>query len=232
MSQHRYEQLIVARWQLNHSWESLLANASIDDLDHNEVRKTVSIAVDVNRLDSASLQDSVSEVLTKLELLEHGKITNAAMVLFAKSTSPGFSQCMIKMARFKGADKLGDFIDNQMVSGNSFEIMKAANEFVMRHLPVAGFFDENKLERIDKPLVPVLAIREALCNAICHRDYSVHNTSITLAIFDDKMEIWNNGVLTAPLTLEDLKKKHGSYPRNKKIARIFYLRKYVETWGT
>ena len=66
--------------------------------DHHEIKKTVSIAVEVNRLDGASLQDSVSEVLTKLELLKDGKITNAAMVLFANSVSPDFSQCMIKMA--------------------------------------------------------------------------------------------------------------------------------------
>lgn len=232
MSQHRYEQMIIGRGQLNHDWESFLNDASIDDLDPNEIKKTVSIAVDVNRLDSGSLQDSISEVLTKLELLKNGKVTNAAMVLFAKSVSPDFSQCMIKMARFKGTDELGDFIDNQMVSGNAFEIMKAANEFIMRHLPVASFFDESKLERVDKPLIPVLAIREALCNAVCHRDYSVHNASITLSIFDDRMEIWNNGSLVAPLTLEDLKKRHRSYPRNKKIAKVFYLRKYVETWGT
>ena len=154
------------------------------------------------------------------------------MVLFAKSATPDFSLYLIKMARFRGVTETGEFIDNQMVHGNAFQIMKAANDFLMTHLPVASFFDESKLERIDKPLLPVLAIREALSNAICHRDYSIHNAAITLAIFDDRMEIWNNGSLPSLLTVADLRKKHRSYPRNKKMARVFYLRRYVETWGT
>jgi len=136
------------------------------------------------------------------------------------------------MARFRGITEHDGFIDNRMLHGNAFQIMNAANEFIMRHLPVASFFDDTKLERIDKPLLPVLAIREALSNAICHRDYSIHNAAMTLAIFDDRMEIWNNGVLPTHLSLDDLKKRHKSYPRNKHIARIFYLRGHVETWGT
>ena len=154
------------------------------------------------------------------------------MILFGKASSKEYPQCSIKMARFKGKTELDDFIDNQIIYGNAFQLMKAANDFLMRHLPVASFFDENKFERIDKPLLPVLAVREAISNAICHRDYSTHNASMTLAIFDDRMEIWNNGTLPSFLTLDDLKKRHKSYPRNKNIARVFYLRRYVETWGT
>src|SRR5579863_2060753 len=84
---------------------------------------------------------------------------------------------------------LGDFIDNKEFFGNAFRLFEEANSFIMRHLPIASFFESDSLERIDKPALPVLAVREALVNAICHRDYSNRSSSITLAIFDDRMEI-------------------------------------------
>ena len=76
-----------------------------------------------------------------------------------------------------------------------------------------------------------MALREALVNAISHRDYTNRLASISFAIFDDRLEIWNNGTLPPELKLKDLKKRHESYPRNKRIAKIFYSRGWVEKAG-
>jgi len=234
MPQSRYSQLLLERGtELTNVWEmQLVERATVDDLDWEELQRTIKIAVNVHRITVEALNESTEDILLKLNLMRDNKLTNAAMILFAKSVMPDFPQCMIKMARFKGKTELGDFIDSQMVHGNAFQIMKVANQFIMRHLPVASSFDETKLERTDKPTLPVLAIREALSNAVCHRDYSIHNAAITLAIFDDRMEIWNNGILPSRLSLDDLEKTHKSYPRNRNIANVFFLRNYIETWGT
>lgn len=234
MSQQQYTQLLLEKGiREKDSWEMQLNKSdNINQLDHEEIKRTVKIAVNSNRLDADALYEPIEDTLQKLELMRDGYLTNAAMVLFGQSVLPEFPQCLIKMARFRGTKETEGFIDNQMIHGNAFQIMKAANEFIMKHLSVASFFDENKLERIDEPTIPILAIREALSNAISHRDYSVHNAAIMLAIFDDRMEIWNNGTLPSSLTIEDLKKRHKSYPRNKRIARVFYMRHYIETWGT
>lgn len=234
MSQTRYSQLLLERGaQMNNTWDmQLVDHATVADLDEKEIRRTVQIGVNVNRIAANALDEPIEDILQRLNLMRDNKLTNAAMVLFAKSVMPDFSQCLLKMAVFNGVTDLGDFIDNQMIHGNAFQLMNAANEFIMRHLSVASFFDEHSLERTDKPALPVLAIREALSNAICHRNYAVYNGAITLAIFDDRLEIWNNGILPSDLTLSDLRKTHRSYPRNKSIAWIFYLRHYVETWGT
>lgn len=69
-------------------------------------------------------------------------------------------------------------------------------------------------------------------NAICHRNYSDRSGYISIAIFDDRMEIWSRGTLPKELQLKDLKKSHPSVLRNKLIARMFYLRGYIESWGT
>ncbi len=235
MSQHRYEQLLVKRGQLNHSWEEFTAvGYDVNDLDQDEIYRAVEQGITVNRVPASVRSSSIKDILTNWNLIreEDGKLNNAAAVLFAKKVLPQYLQCHIKLGRFRGTDMLGDFIDNKDFYGNAFQILEEANHFIMRHLPIASFFEPDRFERIDKPALPVLAVREALVNAICHRDYSNRSSSITLAIFDDRMEIWNNGKLPPSLKIADLKKKHKSDPRNKLIAKVFYDRKYFDGWGT
>jgi ATP-dependent DNA helicase RecG len=136
------------------------------------------------------------------------------------------------MARFMGKDKLGNYIDNQQVSGHVFYLLSEADAFLRRHLSIASFFKIDQWRRIDQPTLPVLAVREALINAICHRDYADESTNVTLAIFDDRIEIWNSGRLPPTLTIADLKKNHDSFPRNKLIAHVLYACGLIEAWGT
>ncbi len=70
----------------------------------------------------------------------------------------------------------------------------------------------------------MFAVREALINAISHRNYSKRNSSISLAIYDDRLEIWNPGKLLAELTISDLARTHGSIPRNDLVSKVFYIR--------
>ena len=90
---------------------------------------------------------------------------------------------------------------------------------------------KGKTERGEKYEYPADAIREAIINAVCHRDYET-STNIQIRIFDDRIEVWGCGHLPEPLKLEDLKKKHKSIPRNPLIAKCFFLIKFIEQWGT
>lgn len=76
-----------------------------------------------------------------------------------------------------------------------------------------------------------MALREALVNAFCHRDYSIEGGAVSLAIFDDRLEIWSDGTLPFGLKVEDLKRDHLSRPRNPLIAEAFYRRGLIERWG-
>jgi ATP-dependent DNA helicase RecG len=223
MTQHHYEQLLIQRGQLNHSWEDMLArNYSIADLDHQEIYRTIQDGIRVNRILPEAGRDNVEEILSRFELLKDGVLKNAAVVLFAKKLFPDYSQCLLKMGRFKGTSRTDSFIDNQQVYGNVFTLISAADHFIRRHLPIASFFESDQFERVDKPILPTLAVREAMVNAVCHRDYRDNSSSISLAIYDDRLEIWNNGTLPPGLKLSDLKKKHESCPRNKLIANVLY----------
>jgi len=154
------------------------------------------------------------------------------IVLFGKETESDYAQCWLKMARFQGTDKSGDFIDNQQVYCNVFQMLKEADNFFRKHLPMASYFKNDQFKRIDKLALPVVALREALVNSVCHRDYADRSGYISIAIFSDRVEIWNNGTLPNQLKIADLKRKHESVLRNKLIAKIFYLRGYIERWGT
>jgi ATP-dependent DNA helicase RecG len=186
----------------------------------------------VERIPATAEKESIPNILKSWKLFDGETINNAAVVLFAKDVRPFYAQCHIKLGRFRGTSRLNDFIDNKDFYGNAFRLYDEANSFIRRHLPIASIFDHDKGERIDRPALPVFAVREALVNAICHCDYSNRSSSITLAIFDDRMEIWNKGLLPKDINLKNLDKKHRSEPHNRAIAKVFYDRKYFEGWGT
>lgn len=234
MSQHHYEQLLVERGQLNHSWESYFADDyDIKRLDHDEIYKAVMDGIAEKRIPASIAKESAEKILKQLSLMTNdGKLKRAAIVLFAREIKPPYTNCWIKMARFKGLDVGGDFIDNQQVHCNVFSMLEVANSFLHKHLPMASYFKQDQFKRIDKLPIPIVAVREALVNAICHRNYSDRSGYISIAIFDDRMEIWSSGTLPKELQLKDLKKSHPSVLRNELIAKIFYLRGYIESWGT
>lgn len=233
MQQHLYEQLLVRRGQLDHAWEAQSAEGyDMNALDNEEIRRTIKEGIDHNRIGVEVLSYDIEHILTNLKLIRDDKLINAGVVLYAKDVQTRYPNCMMRMARFRGTDKLDDFIDNQRVYGNAFRLIHSALEFTQRHLPIASYFVPGKMQRVDQPAVPSLALREALINAVSHRDYSNRSASVALAIYDDRLEIWNNGVLPPELRIEDLRKPHQSYPRNEEIATIFYKRGWVEGWGT
>jgi ATP-dependent DNA helicase RecG len=154
-----------------------------------------------NRIPVIANQEDTQTLLKRLGLLSGGVYNRAAIVLYARKEHLTLLQCTLKMARFMGKDKLGNYIDNQQVSGHVFYLLSEADAFLRKHLSIASFFKIDQWRRIDQPTLPVLAVREALINAICHRDYADESTNVTLAIFDDRIEIWNSGRLPPTLTI-------------------------------
>ena len=74
-------------------------------------------------------------------------------------------------------------------------LLANAERFLRDTLPIAGRFEQDRFERIDEPLYPPLAMREALANALCHRDYSIGGGSVGIAIYADRLEVTSSGSL-------------------------------------
>lgn len=139
---------------------------------------------------------------------------------------PGFC----KSATLDGMSR-DEFLDNRQFYGNAFALMRRAERFLIESLPIAGRIVPGRMEREDTPLLPVEALREALANAFVHRDYAIGGGSVGVALYDDRLEIISIGDLHFGLTPEALFREHESRPWNPMIARAFYRRGIIETWG-
>lgn len=230
MPQQVYQRLLLERDHNNHRWETGIASGyNLNDLDSEEILRTIRLGAETRRLPEYQ-GDGLLSILERLSLIKDGHLLNAAIVLFGKKFLPDYPQCQLRLARFKGVDK-SEFIDQNQLIGNAFHLLEEAMIFLRRHLPVAGKILPDVLERKDEPLFPIEALREALVNAFCHRIYSHPGGAVSVAIFDDRLEIWNDGTLPFGLTPADLKKDHMSHQRNPLIATIFYNRGLIEKWG-
>lgn len=95
-----------------------------------------------------------------------------------------------------------------------------------------GFSDKGKMIREDQPWYPPRATREAIANALCHRDYCIPGGAVAVAMYDDHLEITNPGGLHFGITPEKLTGPHESRPWNPILANVFYRAGIIERWGT
>jgi len=230
MSQGRYQELLLNRIHNQHRWENQPAEGyHIQDLDEDEILRTLRLGISSGRMPESS-GIGPADILDRLGLRVDGHLLNAAVVTFGRRFLPRLPQCQLRMARFKGTDKT-EFLDQNQILGHGFRLLEEALIFLRRHLPVAGRVQPGIFERADEPLFPLEALREALVNAFCHRDYSYSGGGVSLAVFDDSLEIWSDGRLPFGITVEDLRGDHLSRPRNPLIAEAFFRRGLVERWG-
>ncbi len=226
---HDINRLIEDRIRSDEHWERQPAiGMSTTDLDTAEIETTIGQAVEAGRWDSSIT--TTEEVLRRLHLVIEDRPIQAAIVAFGTRVLPWYPQCSLRLARFMGVTK-EEFVDQRKMSGHAFLLLEEASQFLGKHLPVRGTFQSGQMRRQDRPLFPVLALREALVNALCHRDYSIAGGAVSIAIFDDRLEIGSTGTLPSGVTVADLKRDHFSQPRNPLLADIFYRRGLIELWG-
>lgn len=222
--------LIQHRIKSDQDWERQPAiGVSAVDFDTDEIEKMIRQSVEAGRFDSSVT--STEDVLLRLNLVVDGRPIQAAVVAFGSDLLPWYPQCSLRIARFKGVTK-DEVVDQRKVSGHAFLLLDEATKFLAKQLPIRGTLHEGQLRREDKPLYPILALREALVNALCHRDYSISGGAVSVALFDDRLEIASTGSLPQGLSVADLKRDHFSQPRNPMLADIFYRRGLIELWGS
>lgn len=208
-------------------WDGkICGDAGLEDIDEEKVRWFLEKARFERRLE-VSYDTSVIDALERLNLIKNNNLTNAAILLFGKRPQKFFLQSKLRCARYKGTTPV-DFIDLRVIEGTIVDQVEDAEKFILSHIKkaakIVGF---KRLEVLEYPLN---ALREAIVNAICHRDYA-SSSDITIGIFDDRIEISNPGTLPEPLTPADLKHKHRSIPRNPLVANAFFMIRNVEQWG-
>lgn len=171
----------------------------------------------------------IDSVLKKFELLEGKKLTNAAILLFGKAPQKHFISSQVRCAKFKDNEAI-DFEDFRDIDGTLIDQIPLVLEFIKKHINV-GISISGKPERDEIWEIPQEALREAVINAICHRDYE-SSANVQIRIFDNRLEIWNPGILPPEITIKQLKQEHPSIPRNNLIAKTFFRARLIERWGT
>ena len=202
-------------------------NAALTDIDEEKVKWFLRKAKYERNFD-VNPDTPVGEALERLDLIKNRQLTNAAILLFGKKPQEFFLQAKTRCARFKGTEPL-EFIDMKVFAGNIINQRDDAVEFVKEHIKLHAKIVGT--ERVEKWEYPIEAVREAITNAICHKDYEI-SSNVQIRIFDDRIEIWGCGSLPEPLTTDDLKKNHRSILRNSLIGECLFLIRYIEEWGT
>ncbi|MFY9340864.1 MAG: ATP-binding protein [Planctomycetota bacterium] len=231
MSQEEYQELLLDRLHGSRRWENGPApEVTGKDIDREEVLRMLKYARWAGRL-SGPMGRSNVEILTRLGLYEDGHFLRGAVVLFGKKFLPHYPQCELRMARFRGTEKL-EFLDQRQLRGPAFKLLDEAELFCERHFPKPARIVPGNWRREEKPLIPVDAMREILVNALIHRDYAVAGGAVSLAVFDDRVEVWSEGRFPKGIDPATLTQAHKSVPRNPLIAEAFHRAGLVERWGT
>jgi ATP-dependent DNA helicase RecG len=232
MPRERMLDLLRERARPSQRWELEVAEGySIADLDADEIRRVARQGVASGRLSGAIAVDDVEDVLDKLHVLHDGRPTNAAVALFARELLPRFPQVQLHMARFVGGDKRVIADEQPPVHGNVFVQARAAEAFFRKHLWRAARVEVGQGERVERWELPFDALREAVHNAVCHRDYEHRGGGVTVELYEDRLEISNIGRLPEGWTPVDLKRRHRSRPPNAIMARVLYVAGLIEEWG-
>lgn len=233
MAGEEYQRILLERLHSQTRWENQPATGwSFADLDHDHLAQTVDEAVRRGRMSDPGSRSPADLLRGFNLLLSNGGLTRAAVVLFGRSPrlEAEYGQCLLRVARFRGTTRT-EFLDNRQFHGHAFELLRLASRFFMETVPIAGRVLPGVIERVDEPMYPVEALREAIANAICHRDYSIGGGSIAIGVYDDRLEVTSSGRLPFGLTPQALFAPHESLPWNPLIAGVFYRRGIIERWG-
>lgn len=221
--------LIQKRFAQAVRWEHLPAlGFTMSDLDEKEILQTAEEG-STRRLYPFRDSRSSLAILEDLNFFRNGSILNGALALFGRDPGRRHPQLRVRLARF---DEAGKLEDSRLLEGNVFVLIEQIQTFLRQHIPVSSEFPEGSLQRSDTPAYPWRALREAMMNALAHREYGAFDGGVFISVHEDRIEIWNSGSLPEGMTVRDLKEERISRLRNPGIAHVLWLRGLIEGFGT
>ena len=206
------------------SWDGFIEEgATLKDIDTSAINKFRKLAA--KKIPQIAAEKNVQAILQKLNLLEKGKLRRAAVLLFGKNPKKFYITAYIKIGKFVSAT---DLISTDDIEGNLFDQVDKAIEmlrvkYLLSNITYEGIYRKDNME------YPEEALREAIINAVIHRNYMGAHTQ--LRIDPDSLNLWNEGGLPPGIAVADLKKWHLSRPRNELLADVFFKAGMIEAWG-
>ena len=213
--------------RIGKTWDSIIIpKIKATDLDISAFRKFREKALASERLKKSDLEINDETLLDSLLLTEDGKLTRAAVMLFHNNPEKYVFGAFVKVGYFENG---ADLIYEDEFHGPLIAMPDEIVDTIYRKY-FKGIISYDGLQRVTDYPVPRPALREAILNAIVHRDYTT-GIPIQIKVFPDCVIIYNDGRLPENWTIANLLQKHRSRPYNPKIAYAFYRAGYIETWG-
>ncbi|RLB29079.1 MAG: AAA family ATPase [Deltaproteobacteria bacterium] len=214
LSASELKQIILDKARDTLNWDSESSDLALEKLDQAKLKHFVKIA--------GLAWSSPVDVLEKLGVLKNGQLLNAAALFFARAPS-----LQLRCAVFGGTTSAA-ILDRHDFEGGILELIEEAQKYILKNIHIG--MKVKGLYREDMPEISVEAMREAIINAFCHRDYRDPDY-VRVAVFKDRVEIRNPGGLYGGLTIEDLRKGNVSKRRNPLVAELLRRIHMVEAWG-
>ena len=194
-------------------WENEPSGLTLEQLDPDKISRFLA---------RANLPpDSAANALEKLDLLHQGVPINAAKLFF--SEAPIQLRCAVFATTTSST-----IIDRHDFDGDILELLEEAEKYALKNIHIGMRLEG--LRRVDVPEISLKAIREAVVNAFCHRDWRDPDY-VQVAIFKDRLEIRSPGSLYGNLTFDEIRQGNVSRRRNPKIAELLRRIHLVESWG-
>ena len=208
-------------------WDAVsIPNVTVADLKPETFDFFRKRGVKSKRLDEDVLTDTNDVLLNNLKLTDNGYLKRAALLLFHPDPEKYVSGAYIKIGFFRTDS---DLLFQDEIHGNLFEQVEKTMDLLFTKY-IKAMISYEDIYRVETYEYPKDALREALLNAVAHKDYT-GPYPIQISVYDNKIMIWNYGKLPENWTVEDLLDKHSSQPRNPDIATTFFRSGYVESWG-
>lgn len=203
-----------------------LPNFTMDDVDDDVIKRFKARAAKKGRIDESVLDESKENLMEKLHLKNAGFLTNAAMLLFSDDPEKWLLGAYTKIGYFESD---ADLLYQDEIHGSILDQVDKIIDLVYLKYMKAKISYEG-IRRIERYFIPLDAFREALLNAIIHKQYE-KGIPVQISVYDDRLYIANCGQLPENWTVENLMAKHASQPFNPHIAHVFYLAGSIESWG-
>ncbi len=222
MSQQELTDYIMERQSSEGVWERKVSGCLTSSVDEISLKEYIHRGQEFGRI-SFDYSDR-DTVLGKLSLTAGSYLLNAGMVLFGETPYND-----LQMAVFAGTERL-TFLDIQREHGTIFELVDRAEKYIFKNIRWRVEF--GSLQRKEIPEIPVDAVREALINSFCHKEYGTGQNN-EVSIYKDRVEIYNPGTFPAGYEPEDfISGRERPIRRNPLIAQTLYYSKNVESFGT
>jgi predicted HTH transcriptional regulator len=205
-------------------------DATLDDLDAKAVAAFTRRAREERQFPLAE-GAAMADVLTHLNLLLNGQPTKAAVLLFGRNPQRFLPSAEVRCMHFHGTEVARPVPFYRIFKGNLFEQVDMAHDFVMSKLNRSVGTRAESAQAPVRYEIPSDVVREAIVNAIAHRDYA-SDAAVQVSVFADRFEVRNPGQLPPPLTPEKLRHPHSSIARNHRVCETLFLARYIEKFGT